>query len=446
MNQSSPVHKRIQLKFSYGLVLLFLVCCEMFLPIKGWTQSLGGSGVFYFTGGQHRPIRFLGLFRERLPGEGVKIGRVEVNPFLGVGEAYTDNVFRRESNRKSDFLTIIAPGVQGYLPLGGKHSLLLDYRAAQFLYAKFNENNVLAQNGLGHLTLDFPGGLKINLQGGHIEGFDPRGSEVDSRQRDITKWREEDIRTQVELTGANMGIRLNVFYGDLHFKNNDQAEPRDRKYTSANLQLFVPTRFGFSPSLGVGVATENYDDNNQLDSFLYNVFGGFRLTPNRQLTGQLFAGISILNFDNAPVVQPPGSNLNSGGDGQKAFFMTGNLRWRPTSRLRIRFSPFSSIRQSAVFDTSTFRQTGLQLSANQAFHKRLSARARFRYTNDDFEEGRTDNRFRWKMGLAYRTVKWLGFHLDYIYSKRFSTEREFEFSSNTILFTVQGVLGASIDN
>jgi hypothetical protein len=431
------------MKYSYGFVLLFFLCCEMFFPFKGWAQSFD-RGAFYFTGSQHTPLYF-GRFRQRLPGEGLKIGRVEVNPFLGVGEVYTDNVFRRDTRRKSDFLTAIAPGIQGYLPFGGTHSLLLDYRAAQFLYAKFNENNALAQNGLGRLELNFPGGLKINLQGGHVEAFDPRGSEVDSRQRDITKWRGDNIRTQVAFTGVNMGISLNTFYGHLHFKNNNQARPRDRKRVSGNLYVFVPTRFGFSPSLGVGVATINYDDNNQLDSFSYNVFGGFTLASNRQLTGQLFAGISVLNFDNAPKEQPPGSDLSAGGDQQKAFFMSGSLRWRPTSRLNIRLRPFSSINQSAVFETSTFRQTGFNLSARQTFNKRVFAQGRFLYTNDDFEGGRTDNRLQWRMGLGYRTVKWLGFRLDYIFGKRFSTESQFEFYSNTIMFTVQGLLGASID-
>jgi hypothetical protein len=159
----------------------------------------------------------------------------------------------------------------------------------------------------------------------------------------------------------------------------------------------------------------------------------------------LFAGITILNFDNAPVEQPPGSDLSTGGDEQKAFFMSGSLRWRPTSRLSIQIRPFSSIRQSAVFETSTFRQTGFRLSARQTFNKRVFAQGRFSYINDNFEAGRTDNRLRWRMGLGYRTVKWLGFRLDYIFSKRFSTESEFEFYSNTIMFTVQGLLGASID-
>lgn len=451
MNHSSPIVKRIQMKYSYGFVLLFFLCCEMFFPFKGWAQSFD-RGVFYFTGSRHNFGRFgFQQFRQRLPGEGLKIGRVEVNPFLGVGEVYTDNVFRRDTRRKSDFLTAIAPGVQAYLPFGVRHSLLLDYRAAQFLYAKFTENNALAQNGLGLLTLNFPGGLNINLQGGHVEGFDPRGSEVDSRQPDITKWRGDNIRTRVDFTGANMGISVSVFYGQLHFTNNDQARPRDRKRVSGNLNVFVPTRFGFSPSLGIGVATVNYDDNNQLDSFNYSVFGGFTLASNRKLTGDLFAGITILNFDRAPESDPAqvqeleSEGLNTGAKQSKALFMRGRLTWRPTSRLGIQIRPFSSIAQAAVLDTSTFRQTGFSLTARQTFNKRLYAQGAFRYANDDFEGGRTDNRFRWRMGLGYRTVKWLGFRLDYIFSKRSSTESDFEFYSNTIMFTVQGLLGASID-
>jgi hypothetical protein len=121
------------------------------------------------------------------------------------------------------------------------------------------------------------------------------------------------------------------------------------------------------------------------------------------------------------------------------------LNWMPTPRLSIQITPFSSIVQSAVFDTSTFRSTGFRLSAKQTFNKRVFAQGRFTYINDDFEGGRTDNRLRWRMGLGYRTVKWLGFRLDYIFAKRFSTESQFEFYSNTIMFTVQGLLGASID-
>ena len=75
-----------------------------------------------------------------------------------MAEIFTDNVFREKNGRRSDFLTTIAPGIQANLPFGGKHSLLLDYRAAQFLYSKFTENNVFAQHGVGHVRFNFPGG------------------------------------------------------------------------------------------------------------------------------------------------------------------------------------------------------------------------------------------------------------------------------------------------
>src|SRR5210317_1545172 len=108
VNFSSLITKRIQLKFSHCLVLLFFVCCEMFLPVKGWTQSFTPE-VFYFTGGQ-RPLRQT-IFRNFLPGEGLKVGRVQVHPFLGTAEVFTDNVFRTKTNREHDFLTAIAPGI-----------------------------------------------------------------------------------------------------------------------------------------------------------------------------------------------------------------------------------------------------------------------------------------------------------------------------------------------
>ena len=48
VNHSSPIAKRIHLKFSYCLGLLFFVCCEMFLPIEGWTQAIAAWCVLLY--------------------------------------------------------------------------------------------------------------------------------------------------------------------------------------------------------------------------------------------------------------------------------------------------------------------------------------------------------------------------------------------------------------
>jgi len=437
VNHSSSIAKILHMKYSYGFVLLFFLCCEMFLPIKGWTQTTSPE-VFYFTGNQ-RPLRQT-IFREPLPGEGLKVGRVQIHPFLGTAEVFTDNVFRTKTNREYDFLTAIAPGIQANLPFGGRHSFLLDYRAAQLLYARFNENNVYAQHGLGHLKLDFPGGLKFDFQGGRIDGFDPRGSEVDIQERDITKWRIHSFLSQAVVSGRRGSIRLRSLYADLHYKNNGQAPIRDRKRVSGNLTVFLnatPTISGF---LGARIVNITYDDNKQLDSFSYGGITGFRLAPSRLLSGDFRIGYTILNFDRAPVQQPPGSDLSSGGKQQKALTMWGNLNWRPTSRFFLTISPFRTITQSAVFDTATFVRTGVRMQAKHQLTNRLHVRGRVNYENADFEGSREDNRILTRIGLGYRTVEWLGFRVDYIFGKRFSNESRFENYSNSIMVSVQALL------
>jgi len=279
------------------------------------------------------------------------------------------------------------------------------------------------------------------LQGGRIDGFDARGSELDIQEQDITKWRVHSFLSEARLTGEKGSIRLRSLYADLHYKNNGQDTPRDRKNFRASLTGYLNVTPAWSALLGSQISNTTYDENKQLDSFAYGVFTGFELAPSRLLSGEIRVGFTILNFDRAPIEQPPNSNLSSGGEQQQRFTMRGNFLWRPTSRFSLDLRPFRIIRQSGTFDTSTFVQTGVSIGARQALTSdRLAVRGRFYYANSDFEEGRSDNRFRWRMGLEYRTVKWLGFRLDYIFAKRFSNQNRSEFYSNSIMVSVQGLL------
>jgi putative beta-barrel porin BBP2 len=439
-------------KWPFALILTFLGACEVFSPVSGQAQSFSDMGLFYFTG-SHRPIQNRGgLFREYMTGnglgDGIKAGPVQFHPFLGVSEVYTDNVFKRDTNTKSDFLTTIAPGIQAFMPFGGgKHSVLLDYRAAQFLYAKFTENNALAQDALGHVSLNYPGGLAIDLQGGHLEGFDPRGSEVDTQQTDITKWNVNQFLGQVEFTGQKAGIRLRTNFDDLNYTNNGQAAPRDRTRAGANLSVFVRVTPSTRALLGVRIVNNDYNTNTQQNSFGYGAYTGFSLAPTRQLSGEFNIGYQVLNFDHAPIDEASArgqdllaKGLSLGSKQQNFFYMTGNLNWNPTSRLSFGISPFSRINQSAVQGTSTYKQIGVNVDGRQSFTDRFALRGNFYYANDNFNTNRTDDRFRFRIGPEYRTVKWLGFRLDYIFEKRSSSIANFDFNSNTIMLSIQGII------
>jgi hypothetical protein len=428
----------------------------MVVPIKGWTQSLPDTGNFSFSGNPS-PLR-VPNFIQFLPGDGLKVGRVQIHPFLGVAEVFTDNVFSANEQKQSDFLTTIAPGIQAYLPFGGKHSFLLDYRAAQFLYAEFTPNNVLAQEAVGQVNFNFPGGLKIDLQGSHIEGFDQRGSDFDIQTTDITKWRTTNFLGQARLSGRRTSIQIRTRYSRWHFKNNGQDAPRDRQSSQADLTGYLNLTKGISALLGTNISNNTYDENKQLDSFSYGVFTGFALAPTRLLSGEVRVGYSILKFDRAPVGQDPNvvddpadptmtdpgdrllaEGLNLGGNEQKRLTLNGILNWVPTERQQVRLRAFRGIRQSAVFNASTFVQTGFTLQATHRLTNRLFLLGQGQYFNSKFSGGRTDNRWIGNVGLRYRTVEWLGFGLNYYRAQRSSNTSRFRFSSNTIAISVEGL-------
>ena len=272
---SPPRATMIKRKWPLVFVLLFLVMGELFLPGRGWTQLLSDSGQFYFTGA-HNPLR-IPRFREFMDGEGLKAGPVRLHPFFGTAGVYTDNVFRRDTGRRSDVLTVIAPGMQAYLPFGGgKHSVLLDYRASQFLYKEFSENNVFTQDAQGHVSFNFPTGLTMDLQGGRIDGFDLRGSEEDIQARDITKWRIMSVLGQIEYSGPKAGISLRSSFQDWHYKNNNQDVTRDRVNGNANLTFSAKVTPSTSALLGFQLRQKLIMTpiNNWIVS-LYGIFSGF---------------------------------------------------------------------------------------------------------------------------------------------------------------------------
>lgn len=438
---SSQLVTMVERKRPLVLVLTVLVVSGCILPASGWAQAIN-TGTFYFTG-THNPLRFTPMFREFMPGPGVKAGPVRFHPSLGVAGSYTDNAFATNTNRRSDYLTTIAPGLQALLPFGGgKHSVLLDYSAGQFLYKNFSENNVLAQDAQGRVSLNFPGGLTMDLQGGRIDGYDPRGTALDIQETDITKWRTTSFMGQVEFSGQTAGIRFRSIYEDWHFKNNDQAPLRDRTTVRADLTLFAKVTPTTSALLGFNISNNTYDTNKQLDSFSYGVYTGFRLAPTRQFSGEFNIGVSVLNFDRAPIEQPPGSPLSPGGGQQQFLSMRGNLAWRPTSRLSFNIQPFRQISQAGFVGTSTFIQTGVNIAGRQMLTDRSAVRGLFSWRNNDFDDetGRKDNQFLWMVGLEYRAVKWLGFRLDYLFQKRTSTIDRLEFYSNTAMLSIEAFL------
>lgn len=395
-----------------------------------------------YPGGLTQPLR----------GDGVLVGPLRLHPHMGVAQMYTDNVFRTNTGRKGDFLTTLAPGIQAELPFAGFHSFLIDYRTNLQYYSRTTSNDVRDQTASGKFKFDFPGGLKVELQGEHKVGHDPRGSAVDAvniQGLGVNKWRTNSFSGQAEYVGAQSGVRLDVRTNRWNFLNNDQGPLRDGLTNYAGLTFFGNASGKTSVLANVGVNQQIYDQNKNVDSVMYMVSGGATWNVSEVTSGQILVGYQYLQFTRAQVNQPGPllSQFTRDKDSSPNFFLMGNMDWKPTSLLTISLQPYRTIQQTVVFGSLFYTATGVNVTAKQSLGDRMTLNFNLGVEQDKFESSgtqvtggtpsRTDLLKNVAIGLNYRAVKWVGLGFQYIFEDRNSTQTPFTYQASTFMLSAQ---------
>lgn len=426
------------------LFVTFLVLAVHFFAANGGNDVILAQVP---TGGALSIAPVTGGFVSLDSGESLKVGPFRFYPALGFSETYTDNVFRTNANKQDDFIHTISPKLQAQVYLGNFSRLMGDYRFTRQLYVNTSErNNVSVQQAYGRWNYDQPGGMAFDIQAGGAEGFDPRGTALDSQLVEQNEWNTRSFTGQTVFRGSWAALQVNGQATQWSFLNNNQGPLRDRWNYASEVTVFGPLTPKTYLLLSGGISKEDYETNIQLDSFSYRIGTGIRLAPTGKTSGEVEVGYEVLNFDRAPIATPS-SGLSGGGDGQQNLRLSGNYRWLPTSRQVIELRAFRSIQQSAVQGSTVFVQTGVDLSGSHTFFSRTTVTGNFGFEHDSFSDTfstggitgeRTDSIINTGVRIDYQTVKWLRFGFSYNYQKRDSTFDVFNFDANNITFSILG--------
>ena len=383
-------------------------------------------------------------FAPVIPEDGVSVGPLIVHPHMGVASMYTDNVFRTNASRQDDVFLTLSPGIQTQLPIAGRHQFLIDYRTNLQYYQDTPSNDVQDQTGLGRFTFDFPGGLKVDLQGEHKLGHDPRGSAVDIQTLEVNKWTANSFVGQAEYIGAQAGILFRTQTIRWDYLNNNQDVIRDRLSNYAGVTLLGslgPKTFALT---NFGVIQEIYDQNKNLDSAIYLVSGGLRWDVTALTTGEIQIGYQYLKFTRAQVDQPGPvlSLFRRDRDDFDNFFLSGNIYWHPATTVTVGVQAYRTIQQTPLAGTQFFIATGANLSLIHQWADRLTFTANFGYEVDDFSGAmvsRSDVLKNVTVGLTYRAVKWLGATFQYAFEDRTSVVDAFAYRANTFTVAIEAM-------
>ncbi len=383
---------------------------------------------------------------------GVLVGPLRLHPHMGVAQMYTDNVFRTNSNRTSDFLTTLAPGIQAQLPFAGFHTFIVDYRTNIQYYSRTPSNDVQDQTASGLLKFDFPGGLKIDLQGEHKLGHDPRGSAVDNvntTNLGVNKWTANGFIGQAEYLGAQSSVRLNVRTHRWDHLNNDQGVIRDRVVHYAGLTFTRNVTGKTSMLATVAVNQSIYDQNKNLDNVIYLISGGGTWNVSELTSGEIMVGYQHVQFTRASVNQPGPllSRFSRDRDAYSNFYFMGRLNWQATPLLKVTLQPYRTIQQTVTNGSLFITVTGVNLLARHTLTDSMTLDLNFGIEQDEFQSSssastnsganRTDVLKNVAIGVTYRAVERVGLGLQYMYEDRHSDQTPFTYQANTVMVSAQ---------
>jgi hypothetical protein len=388
------------------------------------------------------PSGYTSVIRE----EGIRAGPVRLHPFMGIAEMFTDNVFRTSSKR-SDFFTTLAPGIQAQLPIG-RHAFVADYRTNIQFYHRTPSNNVQDQTASGLFQFNLASGLKLDLQGEHKVGHDPRGTAVDLLNLEVNKWTTNSFTGSARYQGGEIGMALTAQTLRWTYLNNNQGVIRDRLSNYAGLRFSGKAFPNTSALLDFGVIQEIYDQNKNLDNAIYTISTGATWEATGITGGEILVGYQFLRFTNAQINQPGPvlSAFRRDEDSAGNIFVAGKVYWAPLSGLTVTLQPYRTIQQTVVAGTSFFTATGVNFSVVRELTERMDLTANLGYERDAFSTPagaiavtpqRSDTIKNAAIGLNYRAVKWLGVSLQYMFEDRNSNVSQFQYQANTAMVSLQ---------
>jgi len=403
---------------------------EVSRAIVPTTVSSGGpfdsSGLFYSLG-------------ETL---GTKSGYI--HPYLSIGETFTDNLFNEDSNRKSDFITRIIPGIwlarpaSRFQPISlntintapggleltrfrdkgpGRFQAFAGYQADVLLHKRFDEEDRVNHKAQALLSYNFRGGLGIEVLNVYEMNSDPY-STGDSTELD--KFRSNLLNAVITYDiGPKTSVEAEYGFYSLNYSSdrNSFRERDDHRFSGRAFYRFMPRT---SLILEYNYIDINYDQNLLSDSNEHQILGGIQWEQTAKSRWRFLAGYSMKDFDQPGIGEA--SNLLA----EVQF----NHRFTPKSFMQVQFSRRTN--ESETVGVDYILSHRLYLRYYQRILPNLLASLNFYYRESDYRgESRKDDYFGAGFDLSYMLTRWLTLAGGYEFAQRDSNVSGRDYDSNT---------------
>ena len=377
-----------------------------------------------------------------------KLGPVRIYPYFEYDALYRSNVFQTYSNKKSDFVNMLSPGIRLELPVAGTHRLSVGYLGNAYLYSRFSDNSHYDQNVNADAALNFS---KLSLRVG--AAYRHATEEASLLQTGPTFTLDEQRVYNRVTPYFQAAYRMaDLWRLETNYQFDSFSYAKDiYRFSDYNAHTAGATIFyKFWPKTSVllqYIANVLTHPNNPTSNYVVHTpMVGLTWDPTAKISGTLKVGYSITNYYNSDV-------------GSRGFNPDGlALSIQALYRLS-RYTQMSLVAQRALqedvnftnnlFGNNSYFNTGLLFTVNRFWHYfNVTSYLSFAYYNNhyiynNFDPGtgqletRDDNIIYAGGGLSRPVTKWVRLRFDYLYYNRGSNFSFYSFNEHKVLFGVQ---------
>jgi hypothetical protein len=372
-----------------------------------------------------------------------------LHPYLAVGEQYTDNLFNREYNRKSDFITRITPGVWVSLPASRFQPLRLNtlntapgglalsrfasrgktrlqaygrYQADVLLHERYDDDDQVNQKGEGFFRYNFRGGLSVELLDIYRLDHDAYGT---GESRGLEKFRSNLVNTQISYVfSPKTNIEAEYGFYTLSYDADRQAfrDRDDHRFGGRFFYRFMPKTSAF---VEYDFITIDYDKDVLSDSDEHQVYGGVQWEQTAKSRWRLMVGYGIKDFD------------ASEKDEATNLLAELQFRHRFTAKTYVELRASRKTNETEIADTDFMLSHRVQLRYFQRVTSRLLASANVYYQQSSYRGGsssgnRKDDYYGAGIDVKYNLTRWLAVAGGYSFLKRNSNFVAYDYDRNSV--------------
>lgn len=374
----------------------------------------------------------------------VKLGPVEVHPYVELNSVYDDNIFVQNSNEVEDWYFLISPGLLVQHIHGDNH-YELEYRADIYRYVDTGAANDVEDHNLrAAISINRPSGLSFSLNDLAKRGHEPRSESNFGvvSLNEVNRYWSNDADIEVAYKFSDR-FKLAAAYKNYFIEYDlDTQKFRDRVDNGVGATLYY--RFMPKTSLlmqGIYKNVDHLEDNLpaaiRLDSNEYWAMAGLTWDITDKSTGTVKGGYEWKQFDSS----------GSRDFHSPVYIVSINHRFTPKTSFTL-----SGLRQASETDDPaspyyTTTQGMLELSFNpirRLVVKPYGSVTSNRYSGATTVSGDTARRLDlvWLGGVdvSYKLFKYLSFTAGYKHTKRSSTITAYDYTDNMVTLGFKATL------